>query len=558
MPDLTTPILILGGGTGGVAAALAIARVGGSCVVVEPTDWIGGQLTAQAVPPDENRWVEGDGPGAGAAGFVGATKSYVEFREHVRRWYRENRPLNDAARANARLNPGGGWVSRLCCEPRVAHAVLQDMLAPHVAAGRVQILLRTEPVAADVDEDRVRAVTVQHLDTGRRTTIAADYFLDATELGDLFPLTGVEYHVGAEDVGAHGELHARTDRADPKDQQAISWCFAIEHRPGENHVIDRPARYEFFRDFAPHMIDHPWPGRLLSWTVAGFDYGKREYTFRPWPDEPRKGETEMWRYRRIVDRSLYRPDAQDQHPDVCLVNWVQMDYFLNAIVDVTPEERRAALADARQQSLSLLYWLQTEAPRFDGSDGVGFPGLRICGDELGTTDGFAKSPYIRESRRLAARTIVHEGHVGAEQRRRDGRAKKDQPGGGGEPFPDSVGIGHYNLDLHPSTAMRNHVYVESAPFRIPLGALIPVRVRNVLAAAKNLGVTHVTNGCYRLHPVEWNTGESAGLLAQHCLTTRLEPQQVHERMEHVREFQRVVTSQGIPIAWPWEKSEGLC
>ncbi|MGG2474547.1 FAD-dependent oxidoreductase, partial [Rhizobium sp. BR5] len=34
---------------------------------------------------------------------------------------------------------------------------------------------------------------------------------------------------------------------------------------------------------------------------------------------------------------------------------------------------------------------------------------------------------------------------------------------------------------------------------------------------KNIGTTHITNGCYRLHPVEWNIGEVAGMLAAYCL-----------------------------------------
>jgi hypothetical protein len=45
-----------------------------------------------------------------------------------------------------------------------------------------------------------------------------------------------------------------------------------------------------------------------------------------------------------------------------------------------------------------------------------------------------------------------------------------------------------------------------------LGALIPIRMENLLPAAKNIGTTHITNGCYRMHPVEWNIGEAAGAL----------------------------------------------
>lgn len=551
MPEIKTPIAIIGGGCGGTAAALAIARNGGSCVVTEPTDWVGGQLTTQAVPPDENRWIEGGGEHTGApADFFGGTRSYLAFRSAVREWYRKNRRLAAAARDNPRLNPGNGWVSHLCCEPRVAHAVLTEMLRPHLEAGRVKILLHCEPVSAQADGDRISAVAVRDRRSGETTTIQADYFLDATELGDLYPLAGVEHMIGAEHQSEFGELHGRADRADPLDQQAISWCFAVEHRPGENHVIPRPSNYAWWRDYVP-PLDQPWPGRLFSWVVDGGDRREgRAFRFVPWPDEPQQNELEMWRYRRIVDRSLYEP-GPDAPPDVSLVNMVQMDYFQRPLLGVSPEERAAALAAAREQSLCFVYWMQTDAPRHDG--GTGYPGLRLRGDELGTSDGFAKAPYIREPRRLRARTIVHEGHIGTEQRRRD--RKPDQqlkPWGVAEPFADSVGIGHYRLDLHPSTGMRASIYVQSAPFRIPMGALIPQRVRNLLAAGKGIGVTHVTNGAYRMHPTEWNNGESAGLLALHCLAAKAEPAQVHASPERVAEFQSRLSAEGVPMKWPWE------
>lgn len=548
--ETQTPILIVGGGTGGFAAALAIARRGGSCIVTEPTDWIGGQLTSQGVPSDENRWVEQD------QNVVSVTASYRSFRDNLRQWYRDNRPLTDSARDNKLLNPGNGWVSRICAEPRVVHEVLQSMLAPHVHAGHVRVLLHHEPVSADVDGDRVRSVTFVDRAGNSNVTISADFILDATETGDLYPLAKIEYATGAESHTEYGEMHAHPGRPDPRDFQAISWCFAMEHRPGENHVIDKPARYEFWRDYVP-PLDHPWPGKLFGWTILGTEeHRPRDLRMIPWPDEPADDELELWRYRRIVDNRLYRSEASSSHPDVCLVNWVQMDYFLSSIIDVSAEDKRRALAEARQQSLALFYWLQTEAPRHDG--GVGYPGLKLRGEELGTQDGFAKAPYIREARRLKARTVVSEAHVGTEQRKREKRPNQQvKPWGMAEPFADSVGIGHYRLDLHPSTGMRAGFYVKAAPFRIPMGALIPIRVKNVLAAGKALGVTHVTNGCYRLHPIEWNIGESAGALAQHCLATKRAPHAIQGNLERVREFQKMLTDDGIPLAWPWENGAGL-
>jgi len=533
-----TQVLIVGGGTGGVAAALACAARGVSCVVAEPTAWVGGQLTSQAVPADENQWVE----------TVGATRRYQEFRDRVRGWYRANRRLNPEALAATALNPGGGWVSRLCIEPRIAHEVLMEMLRPFEQAGVVTVRTGWTPTGADVDGDHVRSVTFKD-DAGGAHTVSAGVVLDATELGDLYPMCGIGHAIGAEGKAAFGELHAPDGPDDPIDQQAFSWCFAMEHRPGENHRIAKPSRYDWWRAYVPEMTPK-WPGPLFSWVVPSHnEEGRREFGLVPWPDLPREGTRELWRYRRIVESAIHADSAL--HPDVSLVNWVQMDYWLKPLLGVSAAEAASALAEAREQSRCLLYWMQTDAPTHEG--GTGYPGLKLRGDELGTDDGFAMAPYIREPRRLKARTIVHEGHIGSDQRVAEGRPKQDaSPFGCAEAFTDSVGIGHYTLDLHPSTSGRNSVYVPAAPFRIPMGALIPTRVRNVLAAGKAIGVTHITNGCYRMHTVEWNVGESAGALAAKCVLEKTEPHAVHASAEAVEEFQRELVAAGVRISWPWE------
>ena len=90
----------------------------------------------------------------------------------------------------------------------------------------------------------------------------------------------------------------------------------------------------------------------------------------------------------------------------------------------------------------MLYWMQTEAPRHDG--GYGYAGLRLRPDIVGSRDGLAKHIYIRESRRIKAEFTVQEQHVGVEAR---GQQQ------GAESFFDSVGIGSYRIDLHPSTCL---------------------------------------------------------------------------------------------------------
>ena len=101
--ELSCDIAVIGGGVGGVAAALAAARNGMRVVLTEETDWIGGQLTSQAVPPDEHRWIESHG----------STAAYRAYRNAVREYYRRHYPLTQAARDDAHLNPGNGSVSPL-------------------------------------------------------------------------------------------------------------------------------------------------------------------------------------------------------------------------------------------------------------------------------------------------------------------------------------------------------------------------------------------------------------------------------------------------------------
>src|SRR5580765_8862470 len=150
--ELEAEVIVVGGGLGGCATALAAARYGLRVIMTEETDWIGGQLTAQAVPPDENPWIE----------TFGATRSYFELRRRIRDYYYRNYPLTAEARTRLHLNPGNGWVSGLCIEPRVALAVLHEMLAPYVSGRQILILERHKVQAAQTNGDRIKSVQVRN------------------------------------------------------------------------------------------------------------------------------------------------------------------------------------------------------------------------------------------------------------------------------------------------------------------------------------------------------------------------------------------------------------
>lgn len=515
--DLTCDVAIIGGSFGGCAAALAALRNGMRVVMTEETDWIGGQVSSQIVPPDEHPWIES----------FGGTRLYRDYRNAVRDYYRRHYPLTEAARSRPYLNPGDGRVSKITHEPRVSLAVLESMLAPYVSGGKLIVLLEHKPVAADTDRDRVRAVTVAKGNIKR--TITAPYFLDATEQGDLLPLTRTEYVTGFESQKVTGEPHAPSE-AQPANIQSCTWCFTISHHPGEDHTIEKPAQWEFWRDYAP-QLKPAWTGKLLDWkNTHPVTLQPRDLAFDPEREDPMPGVLNLWLYRRIASKANFQPGAYAS--DICLVNWPQNDYWLGNLHEVTPQEYAKHMEGARQLSLSLLYWMQTT---------LGWKGLKLRGDIAGTEDGLAKFPYIRESRRIQAEFTVVEQHVATDARKGASTA---------EEFRDSVGVGSYRIDLHPSTGGDNYIDVSSLPFQIPLGSLIPKRTENLLPACKNLGVTHITNGCYRLHPVEWNIGESAGALAAFAVSRRQTPRGVRNDKKLLAEFQSWIQGQGIEIAWP--------
>ena len=529
---LDAHIIVVGGGIGGCAAALAAARAGYRVIMTEETNWIGGQLTQQAVPPDEHPWIE----------KFGATASYQAFREGVRAYYRDWYPLKGASIRDKHLNPGACGVSYLCHEPRAALHVIESMLAPYRTQGMLQIYLNTVPEAAVVQNDEIVSINVKHVISGETRALKGLYYLDATELGDMLPLTGAEYVTGAESQAQTGEPHA-PDQAAPQNMQAMTWCFAVDYKAGEDHTIPKPDNYATWQHYVPALTPS-WPGKLLSLTYSNpITLEPRTLSFDPRPN----AETaffNLWSYRRLLAPALFEDNTFQS--GISLINWPQNDYLEGNIIDVDKTTKERHLKGAKDISLALLYWLQTEAPRPDGK--MGWPGLRLRKDVVDTDHGLAKRPYIREARRIKALFTVKEQHVALDARMEETGLPAHEVTAAS--FPDSVGIGSYRIDLHPSTGGDNYIDISSLPFEIPLGALIPERLKNLLPACKNLGVTHITNGCYRLHPVEWNIGESAALTAVHAIEIASTPHGIHASPRRIEDLQRFMTRHGVETRWP--------
>ena len=514
--EVACDVLVAGAGAGGFAAALRSGMRGHSVCLTEETDWIGGQLTAGGVPAlDEHKFIE----------FTGATRTYYDMRNRIRDYYRRGGAytLSPAAAAWENFNPGSCYVSALCFEPKAGVAVLEQMLAPY--RHKVQVLLRTQVFRLQVMDRRIVSALAYRFDQREVVRLRPRFVLDATELGDLLPLAGVPYVAGSEAKSDTGEPHAAAE-SNPACVQSFTYPFAIDVAAGQDNRIAKPEGYERFRDGQPFSLrvnynaDFGWRGPF-QYKMFGDD--------APVPNNMSPGPFFSWR-RLLAAKNFSGPNAPG---DLALMNWPRQDYHDESILDREPRDLARILQQAKRVSLAFLYWLQTDLERDDGK-GKGYPELRLRKEVMGAGDGLSKYPYIRESRRIVPKTgRVVEQDIVAEF----------QSGSRARWLDDSVGTGFYMVDIHPCGANERGRMMMPRPFQVPMGALVPQGVTNLLAAGKNIGVTHLTNGAFRLHPVEWNVGEAAAVMAS------LAMQGQGGAWPKPEAVQPVLAEAGVPLVW---------
>ncbi len=507
---LYSNLFIAGGGLGGCAATLFAAQHGLTVVLIEPCDWIGGQISSQGVSAlDEHPYIES----------FGGTRNYYHFRSAIREFYR---PLLRHPQAIKAFNPGNCWVSRLAFEPRVGVKILYELMHPFLGNGQVKIFTGHQLLAATTDGDEIKEIYVQNNRSGEIISIRANIYLDASELGDLLSLVGAAYRLGAESRSETDEPHA-ADHANPKNVQSFTFPFIVQYCPGESHIIPKPPNYEYNRDTQPYSlkVEKGAAGRPVIYKM----FAKTEHT-----------PGSFWSYRRLIDAAQFHP--QHYPFDLSMINWYSNDFRGGSIIDVPETERKQLLQAAKNLSLGFLYWLQTEAPR-DDCQGRGYPELRLVTDALGTEDGLSQFPYIRESRRIKALQMIREQDI----------VSDCQPHARARIFPNSVGIGSYWLDIHKSKYEDSDFFTTTKPFQIPLGALIPQNIVNLVAGAKNIGTTHLSNGAYRLHPIEWAIGEAAAALALLAIKDRQTAKAIYHSPLVTAKLQMVLVESGVPIFW---------
>jgi hypothetical protein len=501
MPDID--VLVIGGGLGGVAAAIAVAEAGNSVALVEGSQWLGGQMTGQGVCTPDESGINGQT----VMDSCGATASYQKFRQWV---------LGDYVAEGMQVRtgpditgvPGNNWTSNdgFGVEATRGNAIFTAWLSE---AG-VTVLLGATYGSPVIQNQALTALTVQ-ANNGAQTVYNPKYILDATETGDLAQLLGLPFNIGAEADGFQNETNGNA--LEPTWIQPITYPFAIRYQPNQTTptVTEKPAAYDTY--------------------ASVFDLFNDTSTIR---DQ----YTGFLTYRRVIDHSFF-PNGVFPY-DICLVNVGSNDYVQGIYPTGDPGADTQALQNAQILSRCYLYYLQNEAPRTKGGAPAGWPEFVPDEDFFGTGSCLSPLPYIREARRMVTLGyVVKDDIIGPQDNSKTTtRAKL---------FSDACGVGNYAMDVH--SIHNDHCYYRTNPFQIRTSQLVPQNFNNLLAAGKCLGCTHVSSGAFRLHPQEWNIGESAGTLAAFCIASNTAPAQVVATDAQLAAYQANLVSRGIPIFW---------
>ncbi|MEL7083087.1 MAG: FAD-dependent oxidoreductase [Cyanobacteria bacterium P01_A01_bin.3] len=577
-------ILIAGGGMGGVAAAYDSLRLGRQVCMTEITDWIGGQATAQGVSALDERPLQRDNnifP-----------SGYSEFRDRIVDAY------------DGDPNPGKCWVSVLCFSPQVGHQVLQNMLQPYVDSGQLQLFTDTVISSVDTNGHLVESVDAisniprrPELEGGNRGNLSeyilefyepepsADWdkqlitfmppsdranndipwmVIDATETGELWPLSGVPYLLGTDSLAQYWEPSAK-EVATPYCTQGFTYTFVMERTA----TPQAPIRPDFYND-----EEH---GRYYSFEQDRFDF-TAVFTYRRIQGAVGISDINDAEAISVGDQSMqnwtWGNDWRISTPDR---NFILTQQQLEESGQLEPGGwrgglRQYALARGEQHALGYFYWLMAgrtdfllgDSPEFEPNYNFYYRLMTGAESPMGTASGLSRYPYIRESRRLLGRPgvgypdgfLIYESDISVE----DSEVQRGRP----FVFGDSVGVGQYPIDFHacvqpddfsPDPADIDYEGVILAyPYQIPLRALIPQQIDNLLAGAKNIAATHIAAASYRVHPVEWAIGSGSGNAAAFAISEDLSPASLVDDIPNdfsdLQRLQAQIQSLDNPIEFP--------
>ena len=427
--------------------------------------------------------------------------------------------------------------------------------------------------------------------------------IEATETGELIALADVPYRLGIDPLSPF-EPSASSTSNDPYCTQGFTYTFAMEAtaEPQENPV---PDFYQNYGAYYSYELE-----RLADFDLV-FTYRR---IWSPTAGEPKKFRGIGFTVPTPGDISMQNWTwGNDYRPGTSKDNLI---YTRNQLLESGQLEsggwlgglRSETLQKGEEHALGYFYWLVSGTTDSQLGEGVKqlHPNYRLLtgvDSPMGTAHGLSKYPYMREGRRIIGREYpgYPNGFTITEldiSRRDYGedfyRENLDEttyrqlwklvngleaindpdPQIGDKVqrsrstiFPDSVGIGHYAIDFHPCMTEypaekpgnterqgERRGGGQAYPFQIPLRAMIPQKIDNLLVVGKSIATSHIAAAAYRVHSFEWSSGAAAGIIGTHALENGILPYELIDesylKEKELQGLQKKLQELGNPTAFP--------
>ena len=505
----TYDVVVYGGTSAGVIAAVQAKKMGKSVLIVGPDVHLGGLSSGGLGYTDTgNKAVIG-----------GLARNFYH-----RVWAEYQKDSTWAwQRPEAFGNKGQGTVAMdkdertmWIFEPSVAEKVFEDYVKEFgLTVLRDEWLDRAKGVR--LTDGRIAEITML---SGKK--FAGKMFIDATYEGDLLAAAGVSYHVGREANSVYGEewngnqvgiLHHGhhfgavkqpiSAYKTPGDPSSGLLPRISAEPPGVRGEGDKRVQAYCYRwcatDHPDNRIPFPKPANYdasqYELVVRVLDAGWRQ-TFHKFDLLPN----------RKTDTNNHGPFSFDN---------IGMNYDYP---EASYERRKEILAEHRTYQQGLLWFLAND-PRVPSEVRQEANRWGLPKDEFKDNGHWPHQIYVREARRMVGAFVMTENEL----------TKK-------KPTPDSVGMGSYTIDSHnvrryvtPEGHVQNEgdIGVPISPYSIAYGALVPKRgeIANLFAPVA-CSATHIAYGSIRMEPVFMILGQSAATAAVLAIDGNLAVQDV--------------------------------
>ncbi|KFF41903.1 MAG: monoamine oxidase [Candidatus Atelocyanobacterium thalassa isolate SIO64986] len=436
---------------------------------------------------------------------------------------------------------------------------------------------------------------------------SANWFvIEATETGEIIALADIPYQLGLDPLN-HLNPSSPTKNRDPYCVQGFTYPFAME-RMTSIQTQNKPTFYHKYEPYYGYDNDNRLAHFDLVFTYRRIWSPRKGRLVKTGPlkvNEPSPGDISMQNWLWGND---YRPGTSQDN-----LIYTRKQLKENGQLEEGRWEgglRTETLKKGEELSLGFYYWLvagNTDS-RLGNNIKKPSPNHRLLSglsSPMGTMHGLSKYPYIREGRRIIGRpsydhpdgfsineidistkdywnnfyrtslprpmyqrvwsTIANlESRIMTLSNRPSYLVTRRTHA---TIYPDSVGVTQYMIDFHPCMALspaekpgnleRREVRVahgSAHPAQIPLRAMIPQKIDNLIVSGKNIATSHIAAAAYRVHGFEWSAGAAAGTLASFSLEKDILPYELVDDLPKqesgLQEFRQKLESNGNPTTFP--------